>query len=131
MAIPGLLPPGTEVTGRILLDGTDLLTLSEEELNRLRWRKIALIPQGAMNSFTPVLTVGRHVEEVLSVHLGLTGRAAAERIDSSSPWRGSKGPLRAVPHELSGGQNSGRPSPSPWPATLTICSATSPPRPST
>ncbi len=105
MAIPGLLPPGTEVTGRILLDGTDLLTLSEEELNRLRWRKIALIPQGAMNSFTPVLTVGRHVEEVLSVHLGLTGRAAAERIDSLFTLAGLEGTLAGrYPHELSGGQ---------------------------
>ena len=105
MSIPGLLPAGTEVSGRILLDGIDLLPLREEELNALRWRRVAIVPQGAMNSFTPVLTVGRHVEEVLDVHLGVTGRAARERtaelfaaagLDASHADR--------YPHELSGGQ---------------------------
>lgn len=105
MSIPGLLPAGTEISGRILLDGIDLLPLREEELNALRWRRVAIVPQGAMNSFTPVLTVGRHVEEVLDVHLGVTGRAARERtaelfaaagLDASHADR--------YPHELSGGQ---------------------------
>ena len=105
MAIPGLLPPGTEVTGKICLDGTDLLSLSEKELNGLRWRRIALIPQGAMNSFTPVLTVGSSVEEVLSVHLGLTGNKARERTDHLFAIAGLEGTLAArYPHELSGGQ---------------------------
>ena len=105
MSIPGLLPAGTEISGRILLDGIDLLALREEELNAIRWRRVAIVPQGAMNSFTPVLTVGRHVEEVLDVHLGVTGRAARERtaelfaaagLDASHADR--------YPHELSGGQ---------------------------
>jgi ABC-type glutathione transport system ATPase component len=105
MSIPGLLPAGTEISGRILLDGIDLLALREQELNAIRWRRVAIVPQGAMNSFTPVLTVGRHVEEVLDVHLGVTGRAARERtaelfdaagLDASHADR--------YPHELSGGQ---------------------------
>jgi ABC-type glutathione transport system ATPase component len=105
MAIPGLLPPGTAVSGEILLDGKNLLALPENDLNRIRWRRIAIVPQGAMNSFTPVLTVGRHVEEVLSVHLGLSRKEALERIPSLFDLAGLDRELaRRYPHELSGGQ---------------------------
>jgi peptide/nickel transport system ATP-binding protein len=105
MAIPGLLPRGTETEGQILLEGADLLSMKEEELNKIRWRRVALVPQGAMNSFTPVLTVGRHVEEVLSVHLGLSKKEAEGRIASLFAMAGLEGELaRRYPHELSGGQ---------------------------
>ncbi len=105
MAIPGLLPAGTKVEGEIMLDGVDLLAMSEDALNRLRWRRIAIVPQGAMNSFTPVITVGRHVEEVLRVHLGLTGRAARERMDGLFTSAGLDGAYAGrYPHELSGGE---------------------------
>lgn len=105
MSIPGLLPAGTEISGRILLDGIDLLPLREEELNALRWRRVAIVPQGAMNSFTPVLTVGRHVEEVLDVHLGVTGRAARERTAELFAAAGLEAShVDRYPHELSGGQ---------------------------
>ena len=105
MAIPGLLPRGTKISGQILLDGKDLLSMTEDELNRIRWRRIALVPQGAMNSFTPVITVGRHVEEVLSVHLSLSKKEAAERIPSLFALAGLDGALASrYPHELSGGQ---------------------------
>lgn len=105
MSIPGLLPAGTEISGRILLDGIDLLPLREEELNALRWRRVAIVPQGAMNSFTPVLTVGRHVEEVLDVHLGVTGRAARERTTELFSAAGlDASHADRYPHELSGGQ---------------------------
>jgi ABC-type glutathione transport system ATPase component len=105
MAIPGLLPEGTRVSGEILLDGANLLALSEDSLNKLRWRRIALIPQGAMNSFTPVLTVGRHVEEVLDVHLGIPRRSAQDRIEELFRMAGLDPALASrYPHELSGGQ---------------------------
>ncbi len=105
MAIPGLLPEGTRVSGEILLDGKNLLVLSEDSLNTLRWRRIALIPQGAMNSFTPVLTVGHHVEEVLDVHLGLPKRNAEGRIVELFRMAGLDPSLASrYPHELSGGQ---------------------------
>jgi ABC-type glutathione transport system ATPase component len=105
MAIPGLLPDGTRISGDILLDGTNLITLPEDELNRLRWWRIALVPQGAMNSFTPVLTVGRHVEEVLEVHLGLSKKASQQRIEELFRMAGLEPALASrYPHELSGGQ---------------------------
>ncbi len=105
MAIPGLLPATAVRTGAILLDGQDLLGRSETELNAVRWRRIALVPQGAMNSFTPVLTVGRHVEEVLEVHLGLPKGEAREHIPALFALAGLPGDLaKRYPHELSGGQ---------------------------
>jgi ABC-type glutathione transport system ATPase component len=58
-----------------------------------------------MNSFTPVLTVGRHVEEVLDVHLGVTGRAARERTAGLFAAAGLEAShADRYPHELSGGQ---------------------------
>ena len=105
MAIPGLLPGGTLVSGQILLDGVNLAAMKEEELNKIRWRRIALVPQGAMNSFTPVLTVGRHVEEVLSVHLGLSKKESADRTGVLFEMAGLEAELAGrYPHELSGGQ---------------------------
>ncbi|MDI9369480.1 MAG: ABC transporter ATP-binding protein [Synergistaceae bacterium] len=105
MSIPGLLPAGTRVGGEILLDGTNLLSLNEDELNELRWRRIAIVPQGAMNSFTPVITVGAHVEEVLDIHLGMTGQAASERTERLFASAGlDPSCADRYPHELSGGQ---------------------------
>lgn len=53
MAALGLLPAGGVATGAIIFAGQNLLALDEESLRRLRWKKIALVPQGAQNSFTP------------------------------------------------------------------------------
>ena len=105
MAIPGLLPQGTRISGQIMLEGQNLLAMAEEELNKIRARRVALVPQGAMNSFTPVITVGRHVEEVLSVHRGLSKKEAGNRIGELFALAGLDGALASrYPHELSGGQ---------------------------
>ncbi|MEG1642191.1 MAG: ATP-binding cassette domain-containing protein, partial [Synergistaceae bacterium] len=60
-AAMGLLPVGATVTGSIYFKGRDLLALPPLLLNKIRWNEIALIPQGALNSFTPVLTIGHHI----------------------------------------------------------------------
>jgi peptide/nickel transport system ATP-binding protein len=109
MAIPRLLPAGTRVSGRILCDGEDLSALGEEAMNAWRWRRVALVPQGAMNSFTPHLTVERHITEVLTHHLGMTRREgreyAAELLRTVGlESRGASSILDRYPHELSGGQ---------------------------
>ena len=89
MAIPRLLPSGTQVSGQIFCDGENLSALGEEVLNAWRWRRIALVSQGAMNSFTPHLTVERHITEVLTHHLGMArreGRARAGKFyDETKP----------------------------------------------
>ncbi len=50
-------PPGGIVGGQILLDDTDLVPMNERELRDVRWSKLALIPQGAMNSLNPIMRI--------------------------------------------------------------------------
>src|SRR5262245_24828233 len=58
MAILRLVqPPGRIVGGQVLIEGRDLLALSERELRQERWSQVALIPQGAMNSLNPVMRI--------------------------------------------------------------------------
>src|SRR5215475_2741898 len=52
-----VVPPGRIVSGEILLEGHTLLGLPEEQLQHVRWSKLALIPQGAMNSLNPTMRV--------------------------------------------------------------------------
>jgi ABC-type glutathione transport system ATPase component len=109
MAIPRLLPAGTKVSGQIFCDGEEISALGEESMNAWRWRRIALVPQGAMNSFTPHLSVERHITEVLAHHLGMTRREgrtyAAELLRTVGlEARGPSSILDRYPHELSGGQ---------------------------
>ena len=105
MAALGLRPAGCAATGAIDFEGQNLLTLDEESLRRLRWKKIALVPQGAQNSFTPVKTVGAHIEEVLRVHLRLRGEAAKARAAALlTEAELDIAVARRYPHELSGGQ---------------------------
>ncbi|MDR3265398.1 MAG: dipeptide/oligopeptide/nickel ABC transporter ATP-binding protein, partial [Synergistaceae bacterium] len=105
MAIPRLLPRGTLVTGRVVCDGEDIASLGEEHLNRWRWRRIALVPQGASASFTPHLSIGTHITEVLTFHMNLTGANARPRAVELLRTVGLDAPFFArYPHELSGGQ---------------------------
>ena len=69
-------PPGRIVGGQILFKGTDLLTLSDDELRRIRGRAISIIFQDPMTSLNPVMRVGRQITEALTFHLGLSQRQA-------------------------------------------------------
>jgi peptide/nickel transport system ATP-binding protein len=105
MAIPRLLPAGTLVTGQILCGGIDMTNLSENEMNELRWRRVALVPQGAMNSFTPHLTIERHITEVLTHHMKMNRREGRDRAADLAITAGlDTSILTRYPHELSGGQ---------------------------
>ncbi|MDR3076212.1 MAG: ABC transporter ATP-binding protein [Synergistaceae bacterium] len=105
MSIPKLLPAGTAVSGQIICDGQEISALGEREMNGWRWRRIALVPQGAMNSFTPHLTIERHITEVLEHHLSMTKNDSAEHAAGLIKTVGLEdGALRRYPHELSGGQ---------------------------
>ncbi|MEM9441580.1 MAG: ATP-binding cassette domain-containing protein [Pseudomonadota bacterium] len=102
LAALGLLRISAEVRqGSVLLAGQDLLRLDRDDLRRLRGHQIALIPQSAMNSLNPVVTIGRQLKEALS-HGGHT-------IDETtlSTWLERVGlearHARCFPHELSGG----------------------------
>ncbi len=67
-------PPGRIVGGSIVIDGTDIVPLSENELRRsVRWQTISMVFQGAMNCLTPVFTVGKQMMETLQQHKEMAG----------------------------------------------------------
>ncbi|WP_372022820.1 ABC transporter ATP-binding protein (plasmid) [Tistrella mobilis] len=109
LAIMGLLPPGVlnVRSGRILLQGTELLTRTPRQLRGLRGDRMAMIFQEPMTALNPVMRVGDQIAEVLDTHARLKGpdrRArvldAMEQVHLPDIAR----IFRAYPHQLSGGQ---------------------------
>lgn len=80
-AVLRLLPRNVHTySGKVWLDGVDLMGLSEERFRKeVRWAKISLVAQAAMNSLNPVLKVGDQVSEPLMVHHGVDKQAAWAR----------------------------------------------------
>lgn len=98
-------PPGQISGGRIVLDGTDLLRLSEEQMRRMRLAEVALITQGAMNSLNPVIRIRSQVIDSLKAHgrdLSKSGYEdlLAELLRSVGL---EPGVADLYPHQLSGG----------------------------
>lgn len=97
-------PPGRIVEGQVLLNGTDVLSLSEQELRRVRWRQVSLIPQGAMNSLNPVMRVKDQIGDAIQTHEGRPRKALKERILELLNLVGLPARVYSMyPHELSGG----------------------------
>jgi peptide/nickel transport system ATP-binding protein len=98
-------PPARIESGSAVLDGTDIMTLEGEALRRFRWSEISLIPQGAMNSLNPVMTVGRQIADAVSAHeRGQDKRQIIARVEDALESVGLPGSTRhKFPHELSGG----------------------------
>jgi oligopeptide/dipeptide ABC transporter ATP-binding protein len=106
MAILRLVqPPGRILHGQVLVDGTDMLSLDERELRQARWRKAALIPQGAMNSLNPVMRIKEQIADGIQTHEGKQQRSELkERILELLNMVGLPGRVyNMYPHELSGG----------------------------
>jgi oligopeptide/dipeptide ABC transporter ATP-binding protein len=99
-------PAGRIVGGEILFKGRNLLSLSEEEMRRVRGREIGMIFQEPMTSLNPVLTIGRQLTETLEIHLGMTrAQAQARAVELLSLVGIPDGArrLRQFPHQFSGG----------------------------
>ncbi|MCA4901091.1 MAG: ABC transporter ATP-binding protein [Rhodocyclaceae bacterium] len=107
LAIIGLLrAPQVALRGSIRFDGVELTTLPEAEYRRLRGNRIGLIFQDATAALNPCFTVGAHLAEPLSRHLGLQGEQRRQRsIELLESVGIGEAALRldAFPHELSGG----------------------------
>lgn len=105
-AILRLLPDGTRVTGEVLLDGEDVLTMSFGRLRAVRWGQAAIVFQGAMHSLNPVQRVGEQIAEAVRIHDAKVTDAEAGRRAGHLVERVGlpAGRARDYPHELSGGQ---------------------------
>ncbi len=107
LAAMRLLPPNAIVkSGRILFNGTDLLKLSDEEMRKIRGRKISMIFQEPRISLNPVLTIGRQLMEIPEEHLNATKKEAYEMSVEALRKVGLADPeriMKSYPHELSGG----------------------------
>ena len=106
-ALMRLLPKGVaRFDGSIRLDGKELTALSDEAYRReVRWRRIAMVFQGAMNVLNPVLRVGDQVAEPLLLDDHVDKRAARRRVEGLLERVGLSADLYGrYPHELSGGQ---------------------------
>jgi peptide/nickel transport system ATP-binding protein len=104
MATMGLLPSSATVSGEVLLDGEELLVGGEAGMRHHRWREMAMVFQGAMNSLNPVKTVISQIVAPMQLHGVAEGREARRRAGELLEQVGipaSRGDH--YPHELSGG----------------------------
>lgn len=109
LATLGLLPKGAlKITGgRILLEGEDVLQVSNGRLKALRGSQMAMIFQEPMTALNPVLTVGRQIDEVLQTHTGLRATERHARVMDALAQVHLPDIARvyqSYPHQLSGGQ---------------------------
>jgi peptide/nickel transport system ATP-binding protein len=105
LALLRLLPPSARLTGEILLDGEDVLTMKWGRLRAVRWAGASIVFQGAMHSLNAVQRIGDQIAEPLLVHGRPTPAAVRTRVGELLEHVGLP-PARAAayPHELSGGQ---------------------------
>ena len=108
LSLMRLLPDAAVVqSGEILLEGKDLLKMSDEEMQKIRGDRIAMIFQEPMTALNPVLTIGDQIGEVLHLHhpemkqadINLRVAEALKNVGISSP----ETRMKQYPHEFSGG----------------------------
>jgi len=102
-----LLPPAARiVAGRMMFEGEDLLKKSDEEMRKVRGKRIAMILQDPMASLNPLFSIGNQVAEPIRVHEGAASRTAWQRaIQLLKSVRIASPDTRVsqFPHEMSGG----------------------------
>jgi len=107
LALMSLLPLGSQVKGKILLEGRDILKLNSREICSIRGNRIGIIFQEPMTALNPVKRIGSQVSESLYLHQKLNRKQTLERVTELMDKVGlpvSRFPLNLYPHQLSGGQ---------------------------
>jgi len=98
-----MIQGGKIVSGKIILDGESILDITESDFDaKYRWKKIAMVFQGAMNSLDPVFTVKQQFDEILKQHNyeGDFNKIISQAVKSVNL---DEDVLKKYPHELSGG----------------------------
>jgi len=106
LAILRLLPPnGRILEGNVVFDGENLLKMSDEEFRRkIRWKKVSVIFQGAMNALLPVKKIGDQIGDAIVLHEHVGKKEAWERVGKLLDLVGIGAErIDRYPHELSGG----------------------------
>jgi oligopeptide transport system ATP-binding protein len=108
LALMGLIPqpPGRITAGRALYRGQDLLTMPQNDLRKIRGRRIAMIFQDPMTALNPFMTIADQLTEITRLHLGLSKSAALDHAVKMLKEVGIPDPARRLdnyPHEFSGG----------------------------
>lgn len=101
-----LLPDNARVvSGQVLLEGRDLLQLSDEEIRGFRWKRVAMVFQAAMNVLNPVYKVGSQIEEAIEAHgVAASPEEAKDKVAELFRKVGLAPELmESYPHEFSGG----------------------------
>jgi oligopeptide transport system ATP-binding protein len=99
-------PPGRIVSGEITFNGTNILALSENEVRKIRGRRIAMIFQDPMTSLNPFMKISRQLMEITQLHLGHTKRQAYDHAIKMLETVGipdARARVDNYPHEFSGG----------------------------
>jgi oligopeptide transport system ATP-binding protein len=99
-------PPGRIVSGQILFDGIDILKIKENDVRKIRGRRIAMIFQDPMTSLNPFMKISRQLMELTQLHLGHTRRQAYDHAIEMLETVGipdARSRANSYPHEFSGG----------------------------
>ncbi|MBT2395209.1 ABC transporter ATP-binding protein [Streptomyces sp. ISL-100] len=105
LALLRLLPASARLSGEILLDGEDVLTMKWGRLRAVRWAGASIVFQGAMHSLNAVHRIGEQIAEPVLLHQKSTAAAARRRVGDLLEQVGLPvSRADAYPHELSGGQ---------------------------
>ncbi|WP_305985888.1 ABC transporter ATP-binding protein [Roseibium sp. MMSF_3544] len=103
-ALMRLTPEDAALSGRVLVNGADLIAMNAEQLQKVRWTQIALVTQSAMNSLDPVVRVGDQIVESIRAHVGTSYATAWKRAEALFAMVGLPAArLREYPHQFSGG----------------------------
>jgi peptide/nickel transport system ATP-binding protein len=106
LAVLGLLPHGARTGGRIMLDGTDLLTLSPKRMNARRGNEIGMVFQDQSTSLHPMISIGGQLGDHMRHHLGIGKKEARDRSADLLGKVRIPDPAAALsryPHQFSGG----------------------------
>ncbi|MBO4255645.1 ABC transporter ATP-binding protein [Streptomyces griseorubiginosus] len=105
LALLRLLPAGARVSGEVLLDGEDVMTMKWGQVRAVRWAGASIVFQGAMHSLNPVHRVGDQIAEPILLHRRATAAEARDKTGELLEHVGLPASrASAYPHELSGGQ---------------------------
>ena len=105
-ALIRLLPPTAQITGRVMLNGIDIMAIDADRLRDIRGTMVSMIFQDPMTALDPVFTIGRQIAEIVVSHEGLSrsaARARALELLDLVQIPSARRRLDAYPHELSGG----------------------------